>query len=666
MQAGSFLLRPAFRTSAALVLAMALAPAHATGAKPVVTPQEAAAAYRRASSLPHPRFFKGDAMGKRLAARIAVERADGVRRMEQRLERHRGQTPAIAGMAQHQPGSRTDPRGAARTVSDMNRELAVLPEFALAWMLTHEPRWKDEFLRRLEASAQALDEVVRRKDYELVPLRSLVWAIALSLDIGAEAVPAPLASRALAGMSAAIGRARDGLLRSSADAMPNASRFHTLGRLCAAALLHAGQFDGDKAFIEQCLPTFLNRLDPYVYGGNDGGQFDGTSYTVWGTIELLLPWDIFKRVGGIDPYRIPWVRNVGDFFTYFVPPGAPAGAFGDGAEVRREEEWSRFTHQLASRVPSPLLRWAAAARVEADAGYLGMLLMPMPERPDGAPVPRGMPDAKAFHSVGWVAMHSSLTSKNRISLLFKASPFGSLGHAHADQNSLSMSVGDEQVLIDSGIYDWYGSPHSVRWYRQTLAHNAVTHDGGNGQLTGKATPEAGIRDFRDDGRVAAALGDAGNAYGDRVRQALRAVALVRPGTILVRDILRADQPRVWELNFHTRRAVEVLTPNRVRLPGREGRSDVCISILGGPDLEPAVTTGFPAPPERPPTRTDALDEHHIRFSATAAARSAEVVTAISVGCAEGDLRLKAGERAVRIGEHELMLVRDGRMVPAER
>lgn len=643
--------------------AIASASDAATG--PAVLPGQASAAYKRAINIPHPRFFEGDASGKRLSKRIAAERADGLRRMQARLERHAKQAPSVTGMAAEQPSSRFDPHGAARSVSAMNRELAVLPEFALAWHLTGESRWKDEMLRRLEASADALNEVVSRKDYELVPLRSMVWAIALALDIGHEAIPRPLAAKSRASLSTALLRAQDGLLANAAEKMPNNSRYHTLGRVCAAILLHAGEIEGDKAFIEKCLPAFLNRLSPY--GGPDGGQFDGTSYTVWGTIELLLPFDIFRRVGGIDAYAIPWARNVGEFFTWFVPPGAPAGAFGDGAEVRRDEEWSRFTQQIAARVPSPLLRWAAANRPEADASYMSMLLSPMPDKAPDTAFPRGTPDAKLFPSIGWVAMHSSLASKDRTSLLFKASSFGAVGHGHADQNSFSLSRGDEAILVDSGVYDWYGSPHSTGWYRKTVAHNAVTHDGGIGQQEGKPTPGAGIRDFWDDGKIVAALGAASGAYGPDVRDAMRTLVFIRPDTVLVRDILRADDNKSWEFNFHTRRAVEIVSPKRAKLRGGPGRDDVCISVLSGPEMTPDISAGFPAPPEKPNARAEGDAEHHVRFTATTATRNADVITAISIGCTEERIELKpgdAGEYAVRLDDVRFRLARDGKAIPA--
>ena len=58
-------------------------------------------------------------------------------------------------------------------------------------------------------------------------------------------------------------------------------------------------------------------------------------------------------------------------------------------------------------------------------------------------------------------------------LQFKSSRFGSFNHSHADQNSFILSAFGRPLLIDSGYYPWYGSPHDVGWTRQTIAHNAL-------------------------------------------------------------------------------------------------------------------------------------------------------------------------------------------------
>lgn len=56
-------------------------------------------------------------------------------------------------------------------------------------------------------------------------------------------------------------------------------------------------------------------------------------------------------------------------------------------------------------------------------------------------------------------MHSALADPQRVSLLFRSSPFGSLNHAHADQNSFVLYAKGEVLAMDSGVYDFYDSPH---------------------------------------------------------------------------------------------------------------------------------------------------------------------------------------------------------------
>jgi hypothetical protein len=47
---------------------------------------------------------------------------------------------------------------------------------------------------------------------------------------------------------------------------------------------------------------------------------------------------------------------------------------------------------------------------------------------------------------------------------------------------LLLSVAGQPLLVKAGWYDWYGSPQWTDWYHQTRSQNAITFDGGKGQL----------------------------------------------------------------------------------------------------------------------------------------------------------------------------------------
>ena len=127
-------------------------------------------------------------------------------------------------------------------------------------------------------------------------------------------------------------------------------------------------------------------------------------------------------------------------------PGTPAGVFGDGAEGLLTEAGAAFGKAYTLFAPSPLGRWYASQLTGEDASRLDFLLAP-PADLSPAPYPAGTLDAALFPSIGWVAMHSSLSDPARVSVYFKASPYGSFNHSHANQNSFVLNAGGQRLAI---------------------------------------------------------------------------------------------------------------------------------------------------------------------------------------------------------------------------
>ena len=135
-----------------------------------------------------------------------------------------------------------------------------------------------------------------------------------------------------------------------------------------------------------------------------------------------------------------------------------------------------------------------------------------------------------------------------MSAYFKSSRYGSFNHSHADQNSFVLHAHGWPLLIDSGFYDSYGSPHGAGWYRQTHAHNAMTFDGGQGQTTGDAGGDRQNRRFPSLGKNG--LGDGRQCARLRRCRALRTLVYLRPNHVVVYDALAATTARSWEWNLH--------------------------------------------------------------------------------------------------------------------
>ena len=59
-----------------------------------------------------------------------------------------------------------------------------------------------------------------------------------------------------------------------------------------------------------------------------------------------------------------------------------------------------------------------------------------------------MPSAALFRGIGWAGLHSALDNPQRDTFfLFKSSPFGSVSHSHADQNSFAIMKGGRALAI---------------------------------------------------------------------------------------------------------------------------------------------------------------------------------------------------------------------------
>jgi len=68
-------------------------------------------------------------------------------------------------------------------------------------------------------------------------------------------------------------------------------------------------------------------------------------------------------------------------------------------------------------------------------------------------------------------------------LLAKSSPFGSISHSYADQNTFSLFAFGKPLIITSGHYVAYGSQMHLNWRKQTKSSNTLLIDG-LGQFSG--------------------------------------------------------------------------------------------------------------------------------------------------------------------------------------
>lgn len=473
---------------------------------------------------------------------------------------------------------------------------------AFAALVTSDSRYIEAARKHMHALAALDPQGATGVKSEDLSARHVAWTLALGLDWLYPYLSEDERRAFVGAISVRMEDFAQSLVRGprSLEQRPlNSHGNEVLGALAEIGVLLAGETELANRWMNEFIPAYTRLLSPF--GGADGGYSNGTAYAVWDLHEASVRhWDTLQRVFDIDFSEKPWSRNVGQFLVYFIPPGTPDGNFGDATESAMPSTWALTAHAYANRVIDPLYSWYASQWFQQDVKALELLVAPL-RSPAPAAFPEGIPNAALFADIGATAMHSDLRDRGRTSVYFRSSPYGAVSHAHADQNSFSMNVGGRRLLIDSGYYDYFGSPHHYGWTKRTIAHNAITFDGGQGQDDpkrpwGEETSKGKILGFSTSAESDWVVGDATAAYRGAVSSARRGLVFLRPGTVVVFDHLSAAQPRQWEWNIHALNRFEVEGDGQLKVTEVDVRA--CIDFYANADTGFNQMNRFSAEPER--------------------------------------------------------------------
>jgi hypothetical protein len=599
---------------------------------------------------PHPRGLPDDATLKKMAR----ERDAGLARLLREVD---GKTRnPLPGEPDHPNPGTND----SRVFDEAKRTLNSLQ----AYVLTKHDKYYEDALRRVRNLA-AWDPAGRTAFTEPRMDRSarfMTFVLALGYDWLHPRLDAATKGRLQAVLKARMGQIYGELVgeRSRIAARPRDSHgIQTSIMLGAMLPLVAGDIAEADAWMARSLPLALNLISPWA--GEEGGFANGSAYGVWGMGDTLLYFYVLRWSTGIDAAQKPWVRNWGRYMAYFDPPGSPARLFGDGHEqAMLGEHLARYGKGYAGFAPSPLTQWWASRLSGEDTSRAEFLLAPLSDFKK-ARLPEGTPNSLYLPSIGWAAMHSSLADEDRASVYFKSAPppFGAFNHSHADHNSFVINAGGRRLAIESGYYDSYKSPHWMKWLHQTRSKNAITFDGGQGQLfyeQGEKMGYGGVTRF-----VAAAdhdivSGDATQAYGGAVTAALRTLVYLRPGVVVVYDKLASREPRRWEWNIH---ALNRMDGEDKAIRIRDGGQSLCVDLLAAPPAEFSQTSEWTEAPRK------GEEQWHGRWTSAPLA-AAEFVVLLRIGCKEtraeakreaGGWKLAVGQKAIAINAAAEAVVR---------
>jgi hypothetical protein len=343
----------------------------------------------------------------------------------------------------------------------------------------------------------------------------------------------------------------------------------------------------------------------------------------------------------VNFYAKPWSLGFLDFATQFTPPGSKKHLFGDGSDTTPD---ARVFHAFASRMVSPRAAWYVR-NLGGTEDTMTLLEAPYPMPVSYTMTTSPPANAAYYPSIGWAAMHSDIGSPGRTSVYFKSSPYGSFSHSHGDQNAILLTVAGQPLLIKAGWYDWFGSPYWTDWYHQTKSQNAITFDGGKGQVTTgyreQLQRNGKIVGFSAQTSVDYAEGDAVPAYAGQLSTARRQVWYLRSqNAVLVRDKLLSSAAHSYEFNLHAPAAITVASSTAVSIAA--GGQSVCIRSLGANAAYQSRVGAAPKP---------GTFEAHGAFVVNAGANvPAEFLVLLDVGCKRPAVNIAtsgSGSTAVR-------------------
>jgi len=242
-----------------------------------------------------------------------------------------------------------------------------------------------------------------------------------------------------------------------------------------------------------------------------------------------------------------------------------------------------------------------------------------------------LPTSRAFEDVGLVFMRSDLgNSANEIFFEFKSSPYGSIGHGHNDQNSINLSAYGRVLLLDSGFYDSYRSPHRIGWTQTTQAHNTILMSG-TGQPANSTEHFGRIVTFEDEPSHTYVLGDAHRAYDQlRLKRFDRHVLWLKPDIFLIVDDIKSEVAIECQYLLHAVNAFEI---DGSEIHVRNEPAQARITLIEPKALKITQTDAFNLPLEeigRHPRRPTPRKQWHLTAETPEASTLQRFITVIEV------------------------------------
>ncbi|MGQ9730620.1 MAG: DUF4962 domain-containing protein, partial [Candidatus Zipacnadales bacterium] len=358
-----------------------------------------------------------------------------------------------------------------------------------------------------------------------------------------------------------------------------------------------------------------------VWSDADGGWHEGASY--WNSYLYRQTWwlDVQQAAFGIDGYKRPFFKRVGDFALYNVPPGVEDGGFGDLSESVRPQGLARLMAIFARKTGNPYWQWYVdeSGGAQEESGYIGFLRATSARPEPKAPI--DLASSRHFRGTGYAALHTNLVEREKdVQVLFKASPFGTYSHGYESQNTFLLTAYGKPLLIRTGHRDGYGSQHHRNWQWQTRSVNSILVNG-EGQIAHSFSPGGRIVQFFTSTAFDYVAGDATEAYLGKLERFVRHILLVKPeGAVLIYDELKAPQPATFQWLLHAWNKFRV---GENSCSTENGGAAVQVTWLSPRPLSISQTNEFDPPP-----RDIKLVQWHLTAATNAPAEEVHFVTVL--------------------------------------
>ena len=400
------------------------------------------------------------------------------------------------------------------------------------------------------------------------------------------------------------------------------------------------------------------------WGGDDGGWGEGLAY--WrGTFEHAVFQDTLLAIGDPLAYSTPFWKNSPYFCLYNVQPYLHT-TFGDTSNAGHfnlEPATADYFLHLARVQQNGFFRSYAALCTDQrtapiDKGLAGVdrtyptaaefLVRNFTVAGKQLPAPRPLselPPQRYFADIGWVSLHSALgRPADDIQLTFKASPYGSFSHSHADQDAFVLNAYGESLAINSAYREFHNSPHHEQWTRQTKSKNALLIDG-VGQLAKSKNATGKITRFETQSRAVWTTGDATVAYQAaqkdkaRVQRVTRDLVFIDQRYAVLRDrvVLATPGKLSWLLHAEDNIAWEA-ADSVATIRGPAGKATLTAALVAPETAWTfAITKRFPVPVDPKYVKGDAgagyvtgtwHEQAHLTLESSAPAKEFTIYTVL--------------------------------------